>query len=330
MEEQRKVQLTGNSTFIVSLPRAWAERNGVGRGSALYVGEDEAGNLLLSPRKTGKGKTEYVIEAMKGGDLTLRKIISCYVAGADTIVVKGEGAGAAAEEARRKLSGLEIVEEEKDEIKLRIIDFGDELDVDKLIEREFKVTHKMLKLTASVFEGNLGAMEEVKERERDVDRLYLLLLRRFIVRPGGKRSGIFKVLAAKIMERIGDHTEHVCRVGRKVVSNKHAVNAIEKTAEAYSSVAMGFLEKTGTGNELQKIAVEIEKERTAWMSKAPKNKRGDEVMQSVFDECIRITRFFGDLSELGMNLTTMEEGTGSVQKDKGAEGRIEDKERRDK
>jgi len=316
MDEQRKVQLTGHSTFIVSLPRAWAERHGIGRGSALYVGEDEGGNLLLSPRKAERKETEYTLEATKGGDLTLQRIISCYVAGASTIVIKGEGAGASAEEARRRLSGLEIVEEEKDQIKLRIIDFGDELDVDKLIEREFKVTHKMLKLTASVFDGNLSAADEVKEREKDVDRLYLLLLRRFVVRPSMKPGGMFKVLAAKVIERIGDHTEHMCRMGRKVVPNKHAANAIEKAAEAYSLIVRGFLEKTGAGKEPQKMAVEIENERAQWMSKASKNKRDSDTIQSVFDECTRIIKYSRDLSELGMNLMAMEGGLEGLQKSK--------------
>ncbi|MFW6449319.1 MAG: AbrB/MazE/SpoVT family DNA-binding domain-containing protein, partial [Halobacteriota archaeon] len=43
--ETRKVQLTGGSTYTVSLPKPWARRNGIEAGSTLAFLED--GNSLM-------------------------------------------------------------------------------------------------------------------------------------------------------------------------------------------------------------------------------------------------------------------------------------------
>lgn len=316
VEDYRKVQLTGRSTLIVSLPRMWAERKGVGRGSALYVSENEEGNLVLSPRKVEKRAVEYELEASGDVGSVLQKIVSCYVSGAGTIVLKRGMAGVAAEEARRRLSGLEIVEEEKDRIKLRIIDFGDELDVDKVVEREFKVTLKMLRLAKSVFEGNLGAIEEVMEREKDVDRLYLLLLRRFVVRPSIKPEGIFKVLAAKIIERVGDHTEQMCR---RVAPNKHVASLIEKTAEAYSSSTKVFLGETSAREEPQKMLAELENGMARWLGRATasESEKRAKIIKSVFGDCTEIVKHSRGLFELSMDIRAVGGNLAGLRKKEG-------------
>ena len=48
-EEQRKLQVTGGSTFILSLPKDWATKNELKRGSAMVVREEENGSLSISP-----------------------------------------------------------------------------------------------------------------------------------------------------------------------------------------------------------------------------------------------------------------------------------------
>ena len=55
-EEQRKLQVTGGSTFILSLPKEWAIRNELKRGSAMIVREEENGSLLIAPSSFSKKK----------------------------------------------------------------------------------------------------------------------------------------------------------------------------------------------------------------------------------------------------------------------------------
>ncbi len=53
-EEQRKLQVTGGSTFILSLPKDWAIRNELKRGSSMIVREEDDGSLSIAPSKFPK------------------------------------------------------------------------------------------------------------------------------------------------------------------------------------------------------------------------------------------------------------------------------------
>ena len=53
-EEQRKLQVTGGSTFILSLPKDWAVRNELKRGSSMIVREEDGGSLSIAPSKFAK------------------------------------------------------------------------------------------------------------------------------------------------------------------------------------------------------------------------------------------------------------------------------------
>ena len=48
-EEQRKLQVTGGSTFILSLPKDWATKNELKRGSSMVVREEDDGSLSIAP-----------------------------------------------------------------------------------------------------------------------------------------------------------------------------------------------------------------------------------------------------------------------------------------
>jgi phosphate uptake regulator len=50
--ETRKVQRTGKSTFIVSLPKSWATKNAIGTGSILFIAQNQNGALVLSTQKS--------------------------------------------------------------------------------------------------------------------------------------------------------------------------------------------------------------------------------------------------------------------------------------
>ena len=49
-EELRKVQVTGGSTFIISLPKTWVEQMGLERGSLVKISQKDDLTLCLSPQ----------------------------------------------------------------------------------------------------------------------------------------------------------------------------------------------------------------------------------------------------------------------------------------
>ncbi|TRO56011.1 AbrB/MazE/SpoVT family DNA-binding domain-containing protein, partial [Candidatus Bathyarchaeota archaeon] len=48
-EDLRKVQVTGGSTFIISLPKAWVEQMGLQRGSVIRISQKDDLTLCLTP-----------------------------------------------------------------------------------------------------------------------------------------------------------------------------------------------------------------------------------------------------------------------------------------
>jgi len=46
----RKIQRTSGGTFFVCLPKDWAERNGLDRGTVVSVTETANGSLVINPK----------------------------------------------------------------------------------------------------------------------------------------------------------------------------------------------------------------------------------------------------------------------------------------
>ena len=51
-EEARKVQFTGGSTYIISLPKKWIFQNQIRKGSFIKLREEEGGLLTIVPPGT--------------------------------------------------------------------------------------------------------------------------------------------------------------------------------------------------------------------------------------------------------------------------------------
>ena len=90
--ETRKVQVTGGSTFTVSLPKEWAEENGVSAGSVVELfhrGE----TLLMKPKTTRESEPgelalpETKIQHANGTALRLEQALEQYPDGHDLRVI---------------------------------------------------------------------------------------------------------------------------------------------------------------------------------------------------------------------------------------------------
>lgn len=54
IEENRKIQVTGGSTFILSLPKKWVQKNQIKKGDSVFVREEENGSLSIDTLGDGK------------------------------------------------------------------------------------------------------------------------------------------------------------------------------------------------------------------------------------------------------------------------------------
>ena len=61
-EELRKIQVTGGSTYIISLPKSWIKQMGMKRGSLVRINQNDDLSLLLKPHgMASEEKTRRVI-----------------------------------------------------------------------------------------------------------------------------------------------------------------------------------------------------------------------------------------------------------------------------
>ena len=81
----RKLQLTGGSTVIVSLPKEWVNDNNLDKGDLVSIEEMASGDLRLSPLQESSTKRELVIDCCAIGEGLIDLMIGGYIAGADTV-----------------------------------------------------------------------------------------------------------------------------------------------------------------------------------------------------------------------------------------------------
>src|SRR6056297_3715905 len=87
--ERRKVQVTGGSTFTVSIPKDWARDHDVEAGDEVGFHPD-SGSLLLTPvadTETEEGTLD--VSGMTGDEL-MRAVMTMYVSGFDVLALEGD------------------------------------------------------------------------------------------------------------------------------------------------------------------------------------------------------------------------------------------------
>ena len=65
MEEARKVQITGKSTYMITLPKKWALDVGLQPGSLVSHSYQDEGTLLLTPSTGCPTITKQTIEIIQ-------------------------------------------------------------------------------------------------------------------------------------------------------------------------------------------------------------------------------------------------------------------------
>ncbi len=224
--EYRKVQMTGGSSFIVSLPKRWANNIGIKVGDELGVIEHEDGKLTISPipHETPSEKTIEIDHSLPT-TLLERLIVASYLAGYDLINIKSISRITLEQRGiisgiTRKLIGPEIVEETIDSILIQDILNPGDLSVRKAIKRMHMIVSSMQKdVIHALKEADLSLAKDVIQRDDDVDRLYLLIVRQLVTSvkyPITADNLKIKTtdtldlrIVAKSLERIGDHTEKI-------------------------------------------------------------------------------------------------------------------------
>lgn len=89
--ETRKVQLTGGSSFIVTLPKEWIEKNGIKAKDAVGIIEQRDGTILITPenfKKQSYREKEFDLDTINDPVFLFRLLIGAYMMGYSEINLK--------------------------------------------------------------------------------------------------------------------------------------------------------------------------------------------------------------------------------------------------
>ncbi len=217
--ETRKVQVTGGSTYTVSLPKSWATENGVSAGSEVefYPEED---SLLLTPRSEDE-RTEGALDVSDlAGEKLTRAVMTMYVSGFDIIALEASRITTdqrrAIREAVQGLVGVEVLEETSERVVLQDLLDSSELSIENAVTRMRLISRSMLDdAVTALVENDDDLARDVIERDDDVDRLWFVVSRIFratLRSPrAAKELGLPRETCfdyhscARQLERIADH-----------------------------------------------------------------------------------------------------------------------------
>jgi len=228
--DTRKVQRTGKSTFIVSLPKTWATKNGIAAGSIVYINQGDNGALTLSTDRSERDLRVKLDIGEKTGDDLIRDIIGCYVGGYRIIEVTSPHMSSAQKkdlhQIVNKLIGPEILEETINKVVIQDLLSSEELQSEKALRRIKTVVKSMIHDSfASLMNSDEPELAmDVIQRDDDVDRLNLLISRQFteILRTGSVKQELQNPIhafnymqAASNLERIADHAHRIAQIARE-------------------------------------------------------------------------------------------------------------------
>ena len=247
MADLRKIQQTPTGTFFVCLPRDWARKRGLAKGSLVCLDITSDGKLVVD--------TEYNVEpptrttSLAVGPYLSREIVGRYLLGYDVIDIEAKDRIDSAvrgivKSTASSLSGLEIFEETSSKISLHSLMQQPSTSPEKILQRNYAIVAGMLRDAANSFiYGDVELAKNVTARDDESNRLYFLLvriLRTIIQNPRlNEKLGITPIecldyrLAASLIEGIGDACVQV----------------------AAKSIALDGFKLTG---ELQKIFIDLQ------------------------------------------------------------------------
>ena len=227
---KRKIQLTGRSTYTISLPREWIDKFSVNQGEELSILEQADGTLLISKGALSTSREkEVTIDIDKLLDLTLLEkiIISKYLAGYSKIIISSRNE--ILPKVRKAISttvghliGSEIISEGLREIEIRDLAIHGEFPIDKALRRGHLIARNMQKMAIeNLIDADIESAEDIFEREKAVDRLYFLIRREittalenpsFLKELDLKSHEVLYIYpVAKSLEKIADHCESIAK-----------------------------------------------------------------------------------------------------------------------
>ncbi len=226
--EIRRVQVTGGASFVVTLPKEWAEGQKIKKNDPVGMTVQPDGTLLVT-----KNTTDEILQQIKEIDCSsiadpaylFRLLIGTYIMGFNMIRLSSKQGfppfvRSVVRDFTQMTIGQEVVEETETLIAIKDLLNPAEMPLDNTIKRMFVIVKNMHKDAITALDThNRTLAEDVIKRDIDADRLNWLIARQtnmiMLHASLSRKMGISPDLAmhyyilSRIIERVGDHAVRI-------------------------------------------------------------------------------------------------------------------------
>jgi phosphate uptake regulator len=331
----RRIQFTGKSTYIVSLPKTWVVRHGLKPGSQVVV-EERGGIVVVKPMDSSIPRSRSLaisIDKKTNIDSAIRMVIAAYIMGYDVIVLKTSDyvnpliRNTIRELIVNKLPGVEIIGEDEKEIQLQVLLNTTSIPIQDILKRLTKVVYSVVQdaCMALNVSGEVSADEVVKEDD-SVDRVYFYAIRALNMAGEGdiETSEVYDVKElltyrslSKLLERIGDHGVNIARNAAIIQSHRSLVEEVGEICNSalniYLKATNAFFEFNYSSiNEIDQEIRELREKERALLGKYINILNPKELIPllSVLESARRISEYSRDIAELAIDINVYRTMTG--------------------
>ncbi|MCL7402381.1 MAG: phosphate uptake regulator PhoU [Thaumarchaeota archaeon] len=331
----RKVQVTGKTTLSVSLPKDWVEKAGLKPGSIVRLIPRSNSSLILICESQGGSKREARVSVREDteAETLLRELISLYLAGYDIINIEFSVPYSQLklylkENMRKKLMGMEVLNESMMEMLLQCFAQHVELPLAEALERQAELAASMQRdATIALLTRDRELAEEVIQRDDEVDKLFYFISRQLNLAAENPQMlhelGIENVIAClsyssvtKSIERIADHASNIASTSLSLEEDidKQIALEFQKLDERIKNIFLEsknilLMKDSRLANQLlaevekvRKVYDEVVEKAMVWKT-SPKN---TSILKTVLGDYMRIAEYSADIAEQAILLSILE------------------------
>jgi phosphate uptake regulator len=267
--EIRRVQLTGGSSYIITLPKEWINSVHIKKNDPLGMHIQSDGTLLITPKITQEqlqNVKEFDVSHIPKPAYLLQLLIGAYISGYTSLKISSPSRMSTAirnviRSFIQLAIGPEVIEETDTSITLKDLHNPTEMPFDRTIKRMHIIVKGMNEDVIRALETKDTTLaEDVKSRDDDIDRLHWFVARQYnILLQNASLTDKMNVsiqmastcfLISRIIERIGDHVVRIAQntpnlihsnLDRKII--KKIITANRLSLDIFNNSISSFFKK---------------------------------------------------------------------------------------
>lgn len=330
-KQTRKMQLSGGSTYIVSLPKKWIDDLKIKVGENVTIVKNSNQSLTLYPRERNeknKKNTAVISSSQKdSGESIKRKIIAVYLSGYKIIKIKTKGMRIPSEQSRSirelvrsTMIGTEIIESSSEVMIIQILTRLPELSFATALKRMYLMANNMVIEALEALEKvDIVHADEVTNMDDEVDRFGLYMRRNLVLAVENENilqdMGLqkpsdclgYRAIVSRI-ERIADHASLIAK-RTKFIEEEIDSNILNKIKNL-SKKSLDIFEKSITavqehdfekGEKVAEKVSQIIDEEKQIMSRIQDNEKNATIVRFVLEDLRRIAEYSSDIAEVAID-----------------------------